>query len=98
KCSSFVKLDQQRSPLAVGIMFNEKCLTGLPAVEYNMSHSVELQMPDENPTGIHHLEFDWNEKGHDPQPVYGVPHFDFHFYLCDQDMLSHVMGGPDNHP
>jgi len=49
-------------------------------------------------TGFNHLELDWNAQGHDPKPIYGVPHFDFHFYLCDDAILNMVMGGPDKVP
>src|SRR4051812_20501784 len=27
-----------------------------------------------------HVTIDWNPHGHHPIPIYGKPHFDFHFY------------------
>lgn len=98
KASSFVKLNSAGNPLAMGFVFNEKCLTGLPPGKFDTAAAVYLQMPSENPTGINHLEMDWNPQGHDPKPIYGVPHFDFHFYLCDDQMLNTVMAGADKVP
>lgn len=98
KAGSFVKLNGAGNPLAVGFVFNEKCLTGLPPGEFDTATNFILPMPAENTTGINHLEMDWNPQGHDPKPVYGVPHFDFHFYLCDDKMLNMIMGGPDKVP
>lgn len=98
KCSSFIKLDAAGNPLAVGFALSDKCLTGLPPGKFDVSDMLDLKMPKENPTGFNHLELDWNAQGHDPKPIYGVPHFDFHFYLCDDQMLNMVMGGPDTTP
>lgn len=95
KASSFIKLDSAGNPLAMGFVFGDKCLTGLPPGKFDTATSVGMQMPSENPTGFNHLEMDWNPQGHDPKPIYGVPHFDFHFYLADDQMLNSVMGGPD---
>jgi hypothetical protein len=35
-------------------------------------------------TFIDHLNVDYNPAGHPPAGVYGVPHFDFHFYGIDE--------------
>jgi hypothetical protein len=98
KASSFIKLDNTGTPLAMGFVFDEKCLTGLPPGKFDTAAAFNLPMPSVNPTGFQHLEMDWNPQGHDPKPIYGVPHFDFHFYLCDNAMLNMVMGGPDKTP
>lgn len=29
---------------------------------------------------FNHLNLGWNPKGHEPEMIYGKPHFDFHFY------------------
>jgi hypothetical protein len=43
-------------------------------------HSFDLAMPAQNPTPYKFVGLNWMPGGHDPAPVYGVPHFDFHFY------------------
>jgi hypothetical protein len=32
-----------------------------------------------------HIGLNWNPRGHDPEGVYTVPHFDFHFYMISTD-------------
>ena len=98
KTSSFIKLDRSNIPLAMGFMFSDKCLTGLPPGKFDTAAAFQLPMPTENPTGFNHFEMDWNPQGHDPKPIYGVPHFDFHLYLFDDQMMDTVMGGPDKTP
>jgi len=64
-------------PLAVGIDFSEKTLCGLPSA----SEEYVLDLPHNAATNFFkHLVINWNPNGHVPFPIYGVPHFDFHFY------------------
>ena len=81
---SFVLADASGKPTEVGMMLTETALTGLPATPatgtmYDLAlpanSSATAQMP------FDHLSFGWNPNGHDPIPIYGVPHFDAHFYL-----------------
>jgi hypothetical protein len=44
-------------------------------------HAFDLAMPAQNPTPYRFVGLDWNPAGHDPAPIYGLPHFDFHFYM-----------------
>ena len=95
KAWTWVRLSAGK-PVATGISFTDKALTGLPT---------DLPMPDmpgmpgampskeyvlQLPQAIKgmpydHVAFDWNPKGHDPMQFYGVPHFDIHFYVISQD-------------
>jgi hypothetical protein len=36
----------------------------------------------------------WNPEGHDPAGVYDVPHFDFHFYIVERNMIDGIRSGP----
>jgi hypothetical protein len=35
-------------------------------------------------TAFMHVGLDWNPHGHEPEPIYGKPHFDFHFYMMSE--------------
>jgi Domain of unknown function (DUF5602) len=35
-------------------------------------------------TPFMHVGLDWNPHGHEPEPIYGKPHFDFHFYMMSE--------------
>jgi hypothetical protein len=41
-------------------------------------------------TFLNHVELDWNHAGHEPTQIYGVPHFDFHFYHVDRKAVDAV--------
>lgn len=36
----------------------------------------------------------WDPKGHDPPEIYGVPHFDFHFYMQNEAEVNAIATGP----
>jgi hypothetical protein len=81
---SFVASDANGKPTEIGVALTETALTGLPATPltgtmYDMalpsSTSATAQMP------FDHISFDWNPVGHEPAPIYTLPHFDTHFYM-----------------
>lgn len=71
----------------VGFALSEKALQGLPAGNGHSdgSHahfnSFDLRMHPQNTTPFRFLELNWNPQGHEPEGVYTVPHFDFHFWM-----------------
>jgi len=83
------------NPVATGVSFTDKAIEGLPTdlPMPNMpgmpgmmpSQEWVLQLPKEvHGMPYDHIGFDWNPKGHDPMQIYGVPHFDVHFYLISE--------------
>ncbi|MGI8547608.1 MAG: DUF5602 domain-containing protein [Gemmatimonadaceae bacterium] len=82
---TFVTLDNTGAPASVGLTLSESALANLPVTPMPGMPSalmVNLPMPAAaQATGIDHATVDWNPQGHDPVKVYGVPHFDFHFYM-----------------
>ena len=43
---------------------------------------VTLSLPDQaKGYGFDHAELGWNPNGHEPPQLYGIPHFDVHFYM-----------------
>lgn len=79
---SWVTLDAEGNPSAIGINFTELALSGLPEgeiVEYI------LPLPEEaSATAYDHIGIDWNPEGHEPQGIYDSAHFDVHFYMIGQ--------------
>lgn len=41
-------------------------------------------------TGFTTLRFDWNPQGHEPPQIYGLPHFDFHFYYIPDSLRTTI--------
>ena len=92
---SFVVLDKNGTPQTIGMKFTEPALSGLPT-DSTVEHDTPVPLPQEAAiTGFNHLEVDWNPVGHEPKAIYGLPHFDFHFYLITKEEQAAVIPGPD---
>jgi hypothetical protein len=79
-----VRTDGGGKPKSIAIVLTEAALDGLPtaAPGTHPNFPYVLPMPDKGPrTVVDHVMINWEAAGHSPQKVYGVPHFDFHFYL-----------------
>jgi len=84
RARTYIVLDQKNggAPLEIGVALDERALDGLPTSGMNM---FDLALPAQNPTPYRLVELDWNPQGHEPEGVYSVPHFDFHFYTSTAD-------------
>lgn len=81
---SFVTLDEEGKPTAIGVKMSDGVLTNLPKSHPYDTPGVEyrVDLPKEAAaTGYDHITVNWNPMGHIPPGVYDSPHFDFHFYL-----------------
>jgi hypothetical protein len=79
---AYVDLDEQNQPQAVGVVFTEAALSGLPPEDTEYV----LALPEQaNSNGFTHIGFNWRPHGHNPNPIYGSPHFDIHFYTITPD-------------
>ena len=76
---SWVRLDGDGKPSAVGVTFTEEALKSLPQGAAGKEYVLSLP-PQAAATAINHIVVDWNSQGHEPARVYDVAHFDFHFY------------------
>jgi hypothetical protein len=104
---TYVVLDEKQGgkPLEIGVAMSEKSLEGLPApmpmpassdakghdhaaMQMNM---YLLDLPAQNPTQYKFVQFDWNPAGHEPEGVYTLPHFDFHFYTVGKDVRESIV-------
>jgi hypothetical protein len=100
---TFISLDENGKPSTIGIRLSADALNGLPS-EGNpdmggMVPGYMLSLPGEaGSSGFDHCEVDWNPHGHEPLFAYGVPHFDFHFYMISPQEQSQVIPGPDTIP
>jgi hypothetical protein len=86
---SWIKLDDKKNPMGVGITFTATALEGLqqelPA-SGAIGYEIPLKLPAEAAeTPFDHVAFDWNPKGHIPKGIYDVPHFDAHFFILTVD-------------
>lgn len=97
---SWIQLDATGNPTAVGLTLTEAALTDLPAdvtpgmiwmAEYLLAFPPEIEMLPFN-----HIGLNWNPKGHIPNGIYDVPHFDVHFYtISPQERMQITARGAD---
>lgn len=84
EAKTFVIIDRDAKPTAIGIKISAAALTNLPATHPYDTPGVEfrVELPKEAAnTGYDHVTINWNPHGHIPPGVYDSPHFDFHFYM-----------------
>lgn len=84
---SWVKVGLGEQPLSLGISISQASFNSLPPDDNaHMSFDYLIGMPTEfDLPPFDHIMIDWNPHGHEPIPIYGLPHFDFHFYFISED-------------
>lgn len=87
----WISEDQNGNPTGIGINLTERALNSLP----EQMTSWVLYPPRQGATNFYkHIAIDWNPMGHEPMAIYGIPHFDFHFYTISND--ERMMIGPND--
>jgi hypothetical protein len=92
---TFVRETTAGHPTAIGVELSASALDGLPTA---MTEWVLSLPPGVATAPWDHVGLDWNPQGHEPAAIYGVPHFDFHFYTVTSAEQMQIAGGPDNTP
>jgi hypothetical protein len=80
---SFVTKDDSGKPTEIGVAVSEAALASLPATPLT-GIMYDVALPNTSSTTempFDHISFDWNPTGHEPNPIYTLPHFDAHFYM-----------------
>lgn len=80
KARSFVIITHTGTPQELGVEISADAFSGLTSAPGENSYILSLHQKAQTVTPFDHIELDWNPTGHDPQGIYTVPHFDFHFY------------------
>ncbi|MEO8794099.1 MAG: hypothetical protein ABI390_01465, partial [Daejeonella sp.] len=95
KVQSFVVMKGE-VPVSLGIRVSENTLTGLPSDPAKNIKTAQLTIPTQaKDIGIDHIDFGWNPQGHEPEPIYTLPHFDVHFFMVSKADQAGVIPGPD---
>lgn len=93
KAWTWVQLDSQNRPERVAISIDDAAMNSLPAATGdvghdmgNMDNHLVLKFHSKaSATPFQHVLLDWNPAGHEPEQVYTLPHFDFHFYTTTDE-------------
>jgi len=92
---SWVRCDTDGKPLAIGVTFTEGVLSGLPDTLPTTEYALSLP-PEAAATAFTHFAANWNPKGHIPEGVYDMPHFDFHFYIISPEVRAQITATGDD--
>lgn len=90
---AYTTFDASGKPSVIGVKMSKAALMGLPAEPPHGMDAWEyiLPLPKEAAiSGYDHIGLDWNPRGHIPNGVYNMPHFDFHFYLISQEERDEI--------
>lgn len=96
---SWVSLDREGKPIAIGLTFDEKALKTapmeVPAGQEGIN--ITLALPREaSATAFNHILFGWNPHGHPPKNIYDVAHFDIHFYTISPEERQKITAQGDD--
>ncbi|GAA4398758.1 DUF5602 domain-containing protein [Nibrella viscosa] len=93
---TFVSATKSGELMEIGIAISEKVLIAL-LKDGGESYQKVLRFPSQfDIAPFQHVLMDWNAHGHEPEFLYGVPHFDFHFYMISSQAREAIPGLPGN--
>jgi hypothetical protein len=96
---SWVNLDRNGNPTAIGLTFSEEALSTLPKEPPPGAEGTEvsLALPKQaGATAFQHIGLNWNPKGHEPEKIYDLAHFDFHFYMITEEERGRITAKGDD--
>jgi len=90
KAWSWYEVDEAGNPLRIAIAIDDAAMNTLDTsapggTGHQHVNSISLKLhPKAEATPFSHILLDWAPKGHEPEVIYGKPHFDFHFYTSTE--------------
>jgi hypothetical protein len=89
KAYTYVTNDGDGDPIEIGIAMDEAAFNNFN--EMSGDHEVSLDYPAEaGKTPFKHQFMGFASHGHEPTAIYGVPHFDLHFYTTTQAQRTSI--------
>lgn len=91
---SYVVRKSDGTPITIGVAINAAGMSGFADPDAAVEHI--LSVPAEGASiGIEHISLDYNPKGHEPDSIYTLPHFDVHFYQISNTERDAIAPGLD---
>lgn len=84
KARSFIILSGDGIPQELGIEITADAFSRLP-VDGHSAFQLSLHQKAMDVTAFDHIVMNWNPNGHPPESLFGVPHFDFHFFTISKE-------------
>jgi hypothetical protein len=98
KSWTWVQLNKKGDPEKIGISLDAEALNSVPmstghtghAHGGNNSWTVKFHPVAGTVIPFNHVGMNWNPNGHEPEAIYGKPHFDFHFYSMTPEEVAAI--------
>ena len=100
KAWTWIQLAKNGTPEKLAVTLTDEALNSVPIGHeddgdhsgHNMENSYTLKLHPKAlaSTPFNHVGMGWNPMGHEPEPIYGIPHFDFHFYLPKPEEIAAI--------
>lgn len=97
KAWTWVQINKYGNPEKLAVSLTDAALNSVPVGGENSGHEhsnennwVVKFHPRARITPFDHLGMGWNPNGHEPIPIYGRPHFDFHFYMMTPEQVDAI--------
>lgn len=90
KAFTWYEVDNNNRPFRLAIAIDDAAMNSLDTSSaetggHHHNNMLSLKFhPKVAATAFKFAGLDWNPHGHEPTFIYGLPHFDFHFYMMDE--------------
>ena len=94
---TWVQISNTGNPEKLAVVLTDEALNSVPVGGNGDGHghgdenawTLKLH-PKASVTPFDHVGLGWNPIGHEPEPIYGKPHFDFHFYMMTSQEVNAI--------
>lgn len=95
KAWTWYEVDESDKPLRLAVAIDEAAMSSLDRGDdntggHNHSNNVTLKFHPKVKSVFNHVGLGWNPHGHEPEFIYGLPHFDFHFYTISPEAVDAI--------
>ena len=98
KSWTWIQLNNQGNPERMGLTLTDKALNSVPVGgdggghgHGGMENNFTIKFhPKASILPFNHVGMNWNPVGHEPEAIYGKPHFDFHFYMTTPEEVAAI--------
>lgn len=96
KAWTWYEVDASDNPLRVAVAVDDAAMSSLDTSHsgegghHHENNAVLKFHPKAGNTIFNHVDLGWNPHGHEPEFIYGLPHFDFHFYEISPEAVAAI--------
>lgn len=97
KAWTWIQLSKQGNPEKLAVTLTDDAMNSLPGPSSNAGHGhvagnhwVMKLHSKAGATPFNHVSMHWNPNGHEPENIYTLPHFDFHFYTTTPEEVLEI--------